>query len=96
MDKTEKEIMLIAQEECAEVVQAISKIFRFGVTDKYNGQTNKERLEEELGDLVCMIEMMFKRGIVDQDTVYSHALKKQDKLAKWSGVFEGEKVLQNA
>jgi NTP pyrophosphatase (non-canonical NTP hydrolase) len=27
----QEEIMLICQEECAEVAQAISKVFRFGV-----------------------------------------------------------------
>jgi NTP pyrophosphatase (non-canonical NTP hydrolase) len=96
MDKSSKEVMLIAQEECAEVIQAISKIFRFGIDEMYNGRTNRQRLEEEAGDLVCMIEMMMQRGIIDQDTVYSNALKKRDKLEKWSGVFKEEKVLQNA
>ena len=96
MDKSSKEVMLIAQEECAEVIQAISKVFRFGIDEMYNGRTNKQRLEEETGDLVCMIEMMMQRGIIDQDTVYSNALKKRDKLEKWSGVFKEEKVLQNA
>lgn len=96
MDKINKEVMLIAQEECAEVIQAISKVFRFGIDESYNGRTNKQRLEEETGDLVCMIEMMMQRGIIDQDVVYSNALKKRDKLEKWSGVFKEEKVLQNA
>jgi len=30
MNETQKEVMLICQEECAEVTQAISKCFRFG------------------------------------------------------------------
>lgn len=90
--------MLIAQEECAEVIQAISKVFRFGMDDVHptTQKSNKDSLEEELGDLVCMIEMMMQRGIVDQDVVYGNALKKKDKLEKWSGVFKEEKVLQNA
>jgi NTP pyrophosphatase (non-canonical NTP hydrolase) len=86
MNSSEREIMLIAQEECAEVTQAISKVFRFGIDGFHNARTNRERLEEEVGDLVCMIEMMMQRGIINQDTVYSHALKKRDKLKTWSNI----------
>ena len=53
MTNVEKEVLLITQEECAEVVQAISKCFRFGMNDSYNGKTNRESLVLELGDLQC-------------------------------------------
>jgi NTP pyrophosphatase (non-canonical NTP hydrolase) len=96
MNSKQKEIMLIAQEECAEVVQAISKVFRFGVTDQYNGQTNKERLEEETGDLLCMIDLMIEEGMIDIDRVLQAKDQKNTKLRKWSEVFKEEKVLQNA
>lgn len=86
MNSSEREIMLIAQEECAEVTQAISKVFRFGIDGSHNGRTNRERLEEEVGDLVCMIEMMMIRGIISEDTVYGNALKKRDKLKLWSNI----------
>ena len=35
----DREVMLIAQEECAEVTQAISKVFRFGFDSEYDGRT---------------------------------------------------------
>ena len=88
--------MLIAQEECAEVIQAISKVFRFGVTDEYNGQTNKQRLEEETGDLMCMIDLMISSGIIDKNEVLKASVQKYNKLRTWSDVFKEEKVLQNA
>ena len=50
IDVKTKEILLIAQEECAEVTQAISKIFRFGFLSQHNGRTNRQHLAEELGD----------------------------------------------
>jgi NTP pyrophosphatase (non-canonical NTP hydrolase) len=96
MNSKQKEVMLIAQEECAEVIQAISKVFRFGVTDKYNGQTNKERLEEETGDLLCMIDLMIEEGMIDIDRVLQAKDQKNTKLRTWSDVFKEEKVLQNA
>ena len=93
MNDKEKEIMLIAQEECAEVVQAISKVFRFGKTDEYNGQTNQQRLEEEIGDLMCMIELMQEYGIVNATNVLSANVKKRLKLRKWSSVFNEETAI---
>jgi NTP pyrophosphatase (non-canonical NTP hydrolase) len=80
------EIMLIAQEECAEVTQAISKVFRFGMDSQHNGATNKTRLEEELGDLLCMIELMIEKGIVDGHAVAKAGVAKKEKLAKWSNI----------
>lgn len=86
MDKVENEIMLIAQEECAEVTQAISKVFRFGMDAEYNGRTNKQRLEEEIGDLMCMLQMMSERGLIDWGIVSLTAGAKKLKLKKWSNI----------
>jgi len=36
MQNSHKEVLLIAQEECAEVTQAISKVFRFGIDGSHN------------------------------------------------------------
>ena len=43
INASEKEILLITQEECAEVTQAISKVFRFGIDAKHNGKSNRDR-----------------------------------------------------
>lgn len=86
MNDNSKEIMLIAQEECAEVTQAISKVFRFGINGVHNGATNKQRLEEEVGDLLCMVEMMIENGVIDGNAVAQAGLKKKEKLAKWSNI----------
>ena len=86
MDNVNKEIMLIAQEECAEVTQAISKVFRFGIDGVHNGATNKQRLEEEVGDLLCMIEMMIEKNIIDGKLVAQAGVNKKQKLAKWSNI----------
>jgi len=90
MNNNQKEVMLIAQEECAEVVQAISKCFRFGPNDEYNGVTNKQRLEEEVGDLLCMIRLMMNQGIIDENNVNAASIQKKIKLERWSNVFNKE------
>lgn len=88
-NKKVNEILLIAQEECAEVTQAISKCFRFGFKSKHpnENRNNKERLEEELGDLVCMIGLMIEEKIIDSDNVEKAAQEKLAKLKKWSNIY---------
>lgn len=86
MNSVETEIMRIAQEECAEVTQAISKVFRFGIDGEHNGATNRARLTEEVGDLLCMIELMMEHKIVDAVAVARAGVQKKEKLAKWSNI----------
>lgn len=88
MKESEKEIMLIAQEECAEVTQAISKVFRFGMEAEHNERTNKERLTEELGDLHCMIDLMVESGMIDRRELLTASGLKRQKLQKWSNIFK--------
>ena len=84
----DREVMLILQEECAEVTQAISKVFRFGASATHNGKTNQEHLAEEVGDLLCMIDLMVERGIVSDTMINQARLNKRNKLQDWSGIFE--------
>jgi NTP pyrophosphatase (non-canonical NTP hydrolase) len=91
MQSKEKEIMLIAQEECAEVTQAISKCFRFGFDSEYDGKTNHQRLTEEVGDLLCMINLMIEKKIVPEMATYNASLAKRTKLQQWSSIFDDDK-----
>lgn len=84
----DSEIMLITQEECAEVSQAISKVFRFGMDDEYNGQTNREHLEEEIGDLMCMIDLLIENGVISEAACMTAKAEKLNKLMTWSGIFK--------
>lgn len=86
INKEVYETMTIAQEECAEVVQAISKIFRFGLDDVYNNESNRERLAGEVGDLLCMIDLMIEQGVIDSKTVSLAKARKLEKLKVWSSI----------
>jgi len=87
LDEKQKEIMSIAQEECAEVVQSRSKIFRFGLDESFEGKTNRERLTSELGDLQCMITLLKQYEVVDELKVEQAELAKRTRLSKWSNIF---------
>lgn len=86
----EHEVLLIAQEECAEVIQAVSKCFRFGLDNIKPGKplTNRQHLAEELGDLQAMIDLCIIRGLVNVEDVMSASKNKIEKLKKWSTIFD--------
>jgi len=92
MTESEKEVLRIAQEECAEVIQAISKVFRFGMNELFNGDTNKQRLEMELGDLLCMVELMIEKNLVSREKIDQSLLNKRTRLETWSNIFKEEAI----
>lgn len=89
MDPKTEEILDITQEECAEVVVAISKISRFGIDNFKPGKpkTNREHLEEELGDLLCMVDLLLENKVVNQENIEMARKAKREKLTQWSSIF---------
>jgi NTP pyrophosphatase (non-canonical NTP hydrolase) len=83
-----KELLLIVQEECAEVIQAVSKCERFGIDNYKPGKpkTNREHLEEEVGDLLAMLELLIEKQIVSHDNVLLAKSAKFVKLKQWSSI----------
>ena len=88
MNKLE-EVMTITQEECAEVIQAISKCRRFGLDNSHkSGKTQRENLTEEVGDLYCMLELLCEHAELDKQAVAEASHNKREKLKIWSKIFE--------
>jgi NTP pyrophosphatase (non-canonical NTP hydrolase) len=94
MNSKEHEVMNILSEECAEVIQAISKCHRFGMDNFKPGKpkTNREHLEEELGDLLAMVDIMLEKGIIVQEHLDVAIKNKIEKLKEWSTIFTKESV----
>jgi NTP pyrophosphatase (non-canonical NTP hydrolase) len=90
MNKTTGEALDILQEECAEVIQAVSKIRRFGLDNAKPGKdkTNREHLENEIGDLYAMIDILQELDIVSWTGIEQAAEAKREKLKIWSTIFE--------
>jgi len=89
MDTSKSEILGILQEECSEVVVAVSKIRRFGIDSidpRVGGQTNLEHLQEELGDLKAMIHLVESAFCLDDTITNEFAAKKLEKLKRWSRI----------
>lgn len=81
MDRNE-EILTILQEECAEVIQAISKVRRFGMDN------NLKDLQQEISDVEYMIKLA-KLNIegFDQFEWSKAENRKYEKLQKYSNIF---------
>jgi NTP pyrophosphatase (non-canonical NTP hydrolase) len=90
MQEKINEVMNILSEECAEVIQAVSKINRFGMDNYKPGKpkTNREHLEEELGDLMAMIDILQEMDVVSYTNIERAAEAKHEKLKQWSTIYE--------
>jgi NTP pyrophosphatase (non-canonical NTP hydrolase) len=94
MNTENNEVMDILQEEAAEVIQAVSKIRRFGMDNGKAGtdQTNKQHLEEELGDMLAMIDILMLNDVVSWSNLQRAKRAKIEKLKKWSSIPNLDKI----
>lgn len=74
----EVELLTILMEECGEVIQEASKIIRFGADPK--------NLAKEIGDLICMIEILHEQGYFDEEDADEYRNNKREKLAFYSNL----------
>lgn len=75
-------LLLKAAEECGEAVQALMKYVLHGPDGKYeDGETNKEKLSKELGDVSTFISILLNTELID-NKLYWEGYDKKSK--KWS------------
>ena len=79
MDKLQ-ELLIITMEECGELIQECSKSIR---KKDYYGN---ERLIEEVGDVMCMLELLHEYDIISWTDVDARVKVKKEKLKKWSNL----------
>ena len=86
-----KETLTILSEECAEVVQANSKLIRFGPYD----EDNIKELEKELGDVMAMVLILDYYGYVKLSNIQEQIEPKLKKLKKYSKIKNLNKIIKN-
>ena len=87
----QREVLVIAQEEAAEVIQEISKVFRLGIDDRHrDGMTHREKLQTEVGDLLCMIDLMIDHRLIDPTQLEIARQAKVGKLKKFSTLYQAQ------
>lgn len=74
----QEEMFQLLEEECAEVIQAVSKIRRHGLTSGEG--KNLENLHEECGDLFACIKVLIHNQLLDPVAVSHVSSKKLDRI----------------
>ncbi|MBA94812.1 MAG: hypothetical protein CMP21_03535 [Rickettsiales bacterium] len=76
-----EELLVIFMEECSEASVEASKVIRFGRNDEEIGS-----LAREVGDVLCMINLLEEYGLINRNQINKYALDKREKLKKWSNL----------
>ena len=93
MNEKNREALIILQEECAEVIQAVSKCYRFGLDNQHkSGATQRANLELEVGDMLALVDILVEQGVIDLNNLQTAKLKKVEKLKIWSKLYETESI----
>lgn len=79
-----QQLMAVTAEECGELTQVCMKIIR-----KYNNKKEideewHDKLVEEAGDVLCMIELLVENGYLTNRELGVRVNEKRIKLSKWS------------
>ena len=74
------ELLVITMEECGEMIEACAKAIR---CEDY---INNDRLIEEVGDVLCMIDIMKEKGLLNERDLNNRIQLKKLKLAQWSNL----------
>lgn len=83
----EAERLALLLEEMGEVQQIVGKILRHGYASRNphepNGQTNRQLLEREMGDLSHAIALLRNAGDVTSSRILEHAARKAEKVGPY-------------
>lgn len=87
LDEFTINVLMKLQEECAEVIQITSKLLFFGPNNWHPddpNKTNTNLLEQELGDVLAMMDLVVETGIgITDGGLLKAKMAKFRKLAKY-------------
>ena len=72
------ELLAITAEECGELTQECMKIIRFG--------QDNDNLTKEAGDVMCMIQLLIEKDLVNQAELNKRIVEKREKLKTFSSL----------
>ena len=74
------ELLMITMEECGELIEACSKAIR---CENY---VDNERMIEEVGDVLFMVDMIMDRGLVSSEDISNRMEVKKEKIKKYTNL----------
>lgn len=81
----EAEALALLAEECAEVVQAVTKILRHGLDSEHphSGDGNRETLNKEIGDVQAAVEICLTQWVADRADIDRFKHVKLSKVGRY-------------
>ena len=85
-----QQLMTITMEECGELIQVCSKMMRKfetkedALSDTASVASMRAKMIAEVGDVICMINLMISNGYLTSDEIDHRVAEKMEKLKKWS------------
>lgn len=74
-------------EECGEISQMVGKTIVHGFENTHPRKpeegTNRERLEKEIGGLLCVIDIMTRRGDLSYEAIFAAQEAKRVEIGKY-------------
>ena len=70
-------LLIVTMEECGELTQACSKVYRH-----QNKKKDRKLLSEEVGDVIAMMNLLCDAGLVDLDIVEKKRVAREKKMKK--------------
>jgi len=86
----DKYTLYTTAEECSEVTQGIMKVLRFGLeqTNPNNGVSNKQQLEEEVGQLQYCLHRLTRELGLDNKAIQNSYDAKLTTWNKWKAYYD--------
>ena len=81
-----QELLTITMEECGELIQQCSKLLRCRAPSGDITKVTLKKLTDEVGDVLCMIELLHKYKLITWDEVEARERIKLEKLKKYSNL----------
>jgi hypothetical protein len=78
--------MVIGAEECGELTQVCMKYMRRYTDFEEVTKDMHDKLVEEAGDVLCMIELMIEHNLLTKEEIDIRIVEKRVKLKKWSNL----------
>jgi hypothetical protein len=84
-----QQLMAITAEECGELTQVCMKILRkYDTIEGIKGDKYIDLLIEEVGDVMCMFELLIEHKVLTTDDINARVAVKRDKLKVWSNLIK--------
>ena len=85
MTEAEAETLACLSEEAGEIVQIVAKALRHGLGSCHpdGGETNRENINKEVGDLLAIVSIAVGWGMLDADSIESYRRGKLDRIERY-------------